>query len=135
MAEGRLPNFRGYGGRKLSGNHRRPGYTFLASWDKTAMVRLVTPVAMAEEQARAKLGEKTPKQPVGKRSKAISSHGGERQRPIKGQRKKQTNPIKGSRTVCGGRSTQAKLYKPAKRTVPKKSIHNIPRSHPDNFSY
>ena len=62
MAEGKLPATEHYGsGRRLGGSNSRTGYTF-SSTPKQPVVRLITPTAQAEQQARAQLGLRS-KQP------------------------------------------------------------------------
>ena len=108
MADGKLTPHYGHG-RRLGGS--RDSYA-----SRQPKVQLVTPTAMAEEQARARLGQ------VKRRTKTS--------RPIK--RRKTSRPIKKRKTtkkrVGKGRP------KTIKRKQKKKKSHSRSRRRRDNFS-
>ena len=66
IAEGKRTDHVGYGKRRLSGTQKRHGYTFVSS-RKQPIVQLVTPIAMAAEQARAKLVKSAKTAPLKKK--------------------------------------------------------------------
>jgi hypothetical protein len=80
MAEGKLPHTEHYGsGRRLGGARSR--YTFISSAPKEPVVRLVTPTAQAEEQARALLGQ-TRKQSSKRKAPAQGDKRGQKKKKL-----------------------------------------------------